>query len=128
AALDTARVLASENCPASSMTSRSRLPADTLEPVMVQAVPPISAPPEPDSTLDRSSLVVPCHGTGFLCLTSLATASGSTPAAMALCSTFSTTAWDCATTPTFQPASTSSRITWEATKVLPVPGGPCTAK
>ncbi len=41
----TASVFARENCPASSITSRSSDPAGTLAPVMVQAVPPTSAPP-----------------------------------------------------------------------------------
>ena len=45
AARDTASVLASENCPASSMTSRSREPAGTSLPVMVHAVPPTRQPP-----------------------------------------------------------------------------------
>lgn len=48
--------------------------------------------------------------------------------AMAVQSMFSTTACDWATTPTFQPACTSRAMTCEPTNVLPVPGGPCTAR
>ena len=44
-------------------------------------------------------------------------------------SRFSTTACDCATTPIRQPCSVIKRvITAAAVCVLPVPGGPCTAR
>ena len=98
---------------------------------MVQAVPPTRAPSSPPSSFSTASSVVPCHGTWVLspAFCFLATCSGSTPAlVMALASTLSTTACDWATTPTFQPCFTRAAMTWEATNVLPVPGGPCTAR
>ncbi len=55
--------------------------------------------------------------------------SPSTPAARTSQNRFSTTACDCATTPMRHPCSLTSRaITLAEVNVLPVPGGPCTAR
>ena len=52
---------------------------------------------------------------------------GNSPRSTTAASIFSTTACDCATTPTRQPAATRDAITCEPKNVFPEPGGPCTA-
>ena len=109
----TAIVLPKQNWPASSITSKSRLPGGTRAPLAKsQAVPPITQPPAaPALAINPAYSFSPicCQRTSWLSYRFFATRSGSTPASIAQFNRFSTTACDCATTPMRQPGSATSR-------------------
>src|ERR1700756_4729542 len=123
-------VLAKQNWPASSITSRSRLPWDTrLGLAKSHAVPPITHPEVFAMNAGYSLLSISCQRGAWWSYRFLATRLGSSPASITASSRFSTAACDCATTPIRQQHSvTKHLITWAAVYVLPVPGGPCTAR
>ena len=118
----TAIVEASENCPASSITSRSSSPRCTRRVLeKSQAVPPTTQPRPAEACSARYPAIPslritvktgsgPCGSFG-----AFATCSAGTPAATTRSSRFSTIACDCATTPMRYPWSFTSRaITCEA--------------
>ncbi|CFE24575.1 Uncharacterised protein [Mycobacterium tuberculosis] len=126
----TAMVLARQNWPASSITSRSRLAFGTRLPLAKShAVPPITHP-----AVSRMNSVywlpsIDCQRPAVWSCGFLATCPGSRPALITPSNRFSTVACDWATTPIRQACSvTNSAITRAAVYVLPVPGGPCTAR
>src|ERR1700757_458268 len=122
-------VLAKQNWPASSITSRSRLPGETrVGLAKSHAVPPITHPAVPAMNAAYSCSLICCQRTSSRSDRFFAPRTGSRPASIAQSSRFSTTACDCATTPMRQPCSATSRaMTCAPVYVLPVPGGPCTA-
>ena len=110
AARATAMVLARQNWPASSITNRSRLRASTrVSLAKSHAVPPITQPAWVGDErgvvvfVDRPATRRPC-GESFLAIRA-----GSTSASIRSRNRFSTTACDCATTPTRQLWSLTSR-------------------
>ena len=125
----TAMVFARLYWPASSTTSRSRLPRGT-RPALAKshAVPPMTQPSRSATNPGYSFSSISCQLASAPCFF-LATSEGSTPAAITSRNRFSTTACDCATTPTRQWFSVMSlAMTAAAVNVFPVPGGPCTAR
>src|SRR3712207_260091 len=120
----TATALASENCPASSITSTSTASARSSR-HQNHDVPPTSDA-EPSSSREATSPASRDHSTPGAphAWDSSHFCSAGRPTAL---STLPITAWDCAVTPTFLPASSSARISRDAARVLPLPGGPCTA-
>ncbi len=126
----TAMVLARLYWPASSTTSRSRLPRGT-RPALAKshAVPPTTQPVMVGDEARRTPSRRSPASRRRRRVVFLATSDASTPAAITSRNRFSTTACDCATTPMRQRFSLTSRaMTAAAVKVLPVPGGPCTAR
>ena len=124
---------ASENWPASSTTSRSRLSRGTRAGfAKSHAVPPRTKPLASRSAANsswplRRSAVNP--GDSADPLGTFPTSAASRPVATTRSSRFSTTACDWATTPTRQPCSATRRaITCAPRYDLPVPGGPWTAR
>ena len=93
-----------------------------------QAVPPMTQPAATCSSRNFGTFFRLVQAGSVFSTFALPTSAGSRPALTMPSSMFSTTACDCATTPTRQPCcSTRHLITREPAYVLPVPGGPWTA-
>ncbi len=108
------------------------MPAGSRSAEKSHAVPPTTRGPGSVANAARwapSSSAYTARDDGPSAASFFATSSRGTPAPSTTArSRFSTTAWDCATTPTRHPCATSRATTRAPTYVLPVPGGPCTAR
>src|SRR4051794_19001885 len=124
AARATATAFARENCPASSMTRTSTASA-RFSRHQNHDVPPTSetSPPSSRFSTSAASFDHSTPGAPQAWLSSHFCSAGRPTAR----STLPITACEVAVTPTFLPASSSSRISRDAARVLPLPGGPCTA-